>query len=710
MSSTSGIRFLNHLARLYGLQAAYYDANHRRQQASPESLLAILQSLGAPLVSTQDIQPAWRKRRQELWQQPLEPVSTLWDDEPSLIRLRLPSDIAENTLKYHLKLETGEEYSWEWHTTDIPVAETAEVEGTRYVVKHLPLSERLPWGYHKLGLELPGRYEESLIISAPRRAYLPPEEVSDRHWGVFLPLYALHRQKSWGSGDFSDLEELINWVSGVGGQVVATLPLLATFTDSDGEFSPYMPVSRLMWNEFYLDPNRVPELQECPSVQTLLESPPFQNEIKALRSLSLVDYKRQMALKQEALKELCRFLFAGASGRLEELHRFAEMNPAVDDYARFRATVEKQGAPWRSWPERLKEGDLKSTDFDEENRRYHLYVQWLAHQQMDSVSEKAKEKGIRLYLDLPVGIHPDGYDMWREREVFIPGASVGAPPDSFYARGQNWGSPPLHPERIREWGYQYLIAYLRHHLRHAGILRIDHVMGLHRLFCIPDGMGAIQGVYLHYRADELYAILALESHRHKAVIVGEDLGTVPPYVRPSMNKHGFYRMYVLPYELASIRAQGLSPVPRNSVVSLNTHDMYPFSAFWTGLDIKERQGLGLLDDQSARQERKARRDILKILSTFLSRKGWLQESSDDTYSALEACLSFLANSRSQVMLINLENLWLETQPQNVPSTKREHPNWQRKTLHSFEEFCQMPRVVDTLQNIDRLRRRGVPGK
>ena len=169
MSSTSGIRFLNHLSRLYGLQTAYYDVNHRRQQASPESLLAVLQSLGAPVASPRDIQSAWRKRRQELWRRPLEPVNVLWDDGPPLIRLRLPSDSAGSLLQCHLKLETGQEYGWIWSTADIPVAETAEVEGIRYVVKHLPLSERLPWGYHKLNLELPGRNEESLVISAPRQ-------------------------------------------------------------------------------------------------------------------------------------------------------------------------------------------------------------------------------------------------------------------------------------------------------------------------------------------------------------------------------------------------------------------------------------------------------------------------------------------------------------------------------------------------------------
>jgi len=705
MSSTSGIRFLNYLARLYGLQTAYYDVNNCRQQASPESLVAVLQSLGASAASPQDIQPAWRKRRQELWQRPLEPVNVLWDDEPPLIRLRLPSDAAENLLKCHLKLETGEEYGWTWRTADIPGAETAEVEGIRYVVKHLPLAEKLPWGYHKLNLELSERYEESLIISAPHKAYSPPAEEGDQHWGLFLPLYALHTKKSWGSGDFSNLEELIDWVGGMEGHVVATLPLLATFLDRRDEISPYLPISRLLWNEFYLDINAIPELQECHSAQVVLESSSFQNEIKALRNSRLVNYQRQMVLKRKILEELCRCLFAKTSARLGELHHFAEVHPLVEDYARFRATCEKYHVPWRSWPQPLRDGILGEGNYNEENRRYHLYVQWLAQQRIENVSQKAKEKGVRLYLDLPLGVCPDGYDVWRERENFVPDTSAGAPPDTVFTKGQNWGFQPLHPERIREQGYRYTIAYLQHHLRYSGILRIDHVMGLHRLFCIPNGMEAGQGVYLRYHAEELYAILALESHRNKAIIVGEDLGTVPPYVRPAMKKHGLYRMYVLHYELASNRQKGLPPVPQNSVASLNTHDMHPFAAFWQELDINERQELGLLDTKGTQKERRTRRDIINILGTFLRRKGWLKESGDDTFSALEACMSFLACSRARIFLVNLEDLWLEMKPQNVPSTKKEHPNWQRKALYSFEQFCQMPQVVDTLLNIKELRKR-----
>jgi len=705
VSSLSGVRFLHQLARLYGVQTAYYDVNHHRQQASEESLLAVLRSLGAPVASLQDVPSAWRERQQVLWQRVIEPVIVAWNGEPLPAGIHLPISAANANLNCHLNLETGEHLRWEWHGADFQVLQTANIEGRQYVVKQLPLPGRLPWGYHCFTLELLGRQEESVLISCPLKTYTPPVELESRSFGVFFPLYALHSEKSWGSGDFSDLQALIAWVAGMGGRVVATLPLLATFLDELAELSPYLPASRLLWNEFYLDINTVPELRECPSAQALLESSLFQNEIKALRNSPLVLYQRQMALKREILKELCRCLFAGASGRLEELHRFAEAKPLVEDYARFRAAGDKHRNPWRFWPHPLRDGTLTERDYDEENKRYHLYVQWLAHQQIESVSEEAREKVVQLYLDLPLGVHPDGYDVWRERETFIPDTSAGAPPDAVFTNGQNWGFPPLHSERIRQQGYRYVIACLRHHLRCAGILRIDHVMGLHRLFCIPKGLEAAHGVYVRYQAEELYAILALESHRHETIIVGEDLGTVPSYVRPAMRRHNLHRIYVVHYELASDLRRGLPPVSSNSVASLNTHDMPPFAAFWQGLDIEEWRRIGLLDKAGVEEEKNRLLSMKKALVTFLQDRDWLQGAANDIAAVLKACLSFLAASQARMVLVNLEDLWLEIQPQNIPSTRKEYPNWRRRAKYTFEEFCQMPQVVDTLLMINELRKR-----
>jgi 4-alpha-glucanotransferase len=707
MSTPSATLALHQLAHLYGVQTAYYDVARRRRQASAEALLAALQSLGVPVVTLRDVPSALRERQQALWEQTLEPVAVAWGGEPPPIEVRLPSHTADGPLVGHLTLETGERQSWKWHGADLPVLEAIEKEGTQYVVKRIPLPAGLPWGYHRFTLEVSGKPVEALIIAAPFKAYTHAEGPTSRTWGVFLPLYALYTHKSWGSGDLSDLEALIAWVAGMGGGAVATLPILAAFLDEPFEPSPYAPASRLLWNESYLDVNRVPELQKCPSAQAVLASSPFQREIESLRSLPLVDYRRLMALKRQILQELARCCFAEASDRLNALLRFAEAHPVVQDYARFRATCERRRVSWRSWPRPLREGILREGDYDEEARRYHLYVQWLAHQQVQALSERARENGPGLYLDLPLGVHPDGYDAWRKQDLFVHEASVGAPPDAVFTRGQDWVLPPLHPERLRQQYYSYYIAYLRHHLRHAGILRIDHAMGFHRLFWIPKGMEASQGIYVRYPAEEFYAILALESHRNKTIIVGEDMGTVPPYVRPAMARHGLHRMYVVQYELdelASHPQTALRRVPSNAVAGINTHDMPPFRRFWQGLDIHDRQEMGLLTEAAAQQELVRRRALKQALVGFLQHRGYIKGPASDPTDVLKATLLFLSASSAPAVIVNLEDLWGDIQPQNVPGTQDERPNWRRKARYSFEAFSRMPEVVATVQELDYIRK------
>ncbi|MFC2073138.1 4-alpha-glucanotransferase [Chloroflexota bacterium] len=704
--STFDLSTLRQLARLYNMQTAYYDVAHKRQRTSADSLLAILQALGVPVVSLNEISSALREGRQSLWQRILEPVTVVWGRKYPLIKACLPVKLADYSLEGHLELESGERQVLKWSAEGLTVLGCHEIEGTSYVVKEIRLPEILPWGYHRFFLEVKGNSVETLIISAPDKAYMPPEDSKSRIWGAFLPLYALRTQNILGSGDYSTLGSLADWVSELGGQTVATLPLLPTFLDEPFEPSPYAPVSRLLWNEFYINIDIVPELAESPQAKALLQSSSLLSEIKELRDTPLVDYRRLMALKRRIMEECCHYLITERSGRFHDFQGFIQANPIVEDYARFRAAMEKQCSPWPSWPKRLRDGILNEGDYEEKSKLYHMYAQWLAHRQVQDLSDGARSRGVTLYIDLPLGTHPEGYDVWRERESFVLGVTAGAPPDAVFTWGQNWMFPPLHPERIRKQGYRYFTAYIRYHLQHAGMLRIDHVMGLHRLFWIPKGLDASHGVYVRYRAEELYAILSLESHRHRSVIVGEDLGTVPAYVRPAMSRHGLQRMYVLNYELAGNSSDTLHRPQRNSVVSLNTHDMPPFAAFWQGRDIEERRDLGLLDQKSARSEKKARQAVNSALVSFLRKKDWLRGNDTNVTAVFRACLSFLSASQARVLLVNLEDLWLETQSQNVPSTDDRNPNWRRKARYALEEFCQLPEVRDTLKKIDRLRRQG----
>jgi len=695
---------LYQLARLYDVQTAYYDVAHKRQRTSADSLLAVLQALGAPVASMNEVASALRERSQALWQRVLEPVTVVWGRENPLIKACLPVNLIGYSLNGELELESGERRVFRWAADDLDTLESADIEGTIYVARQINLPESLPYGYHRFSLEVGGSRAETLIISAPEEAYIPPEDSENCRWGIFVPLYALHIKNNWGSGDYSVLGSLADWVSSSVGQIMATLPLLPTFLDEPIDPSPYAPVSRLLWNEFYINIDSMPELSESSQAKALLQSSPILSTIKELRDSPLVDYRRLMASKRCVMEECCRYLTEKRSSRFQAFRGFIQTNPIVEDYASFRAAMEKQRSPWPSWPQRLRDGTLNEGDYEEKDKLYYMYAQWLAHQQVQNLADKARDRSVSLYFDLPLGTHPHGYDVWRQHNIFGLNVSVGSPPDVVFTKGQDWGFPPLLPDKIRDQGYRYIIDYLRHHLRHAGMLRIDHVMGLHRLFWIPKGLDARYGAYVRYRVKELYAVLTLESHRQRSIIVGEDLGTVPSYIRPAMSRHDLQRMYVLHYELADSSSALLRRPQCNSVASLNTHDMPPFASFWQGLDISERLNLGLLNEKGARDEKRSRRAVKHALLTFLRNKGWLKDGDADDRAVLKACLSFLSSSRARVVLVNAEDLWLETQAQNVPSTGDRNPNWRRKARYTLEEFCQLPEVRDTLKEIDRLRK------
>jgi len=270
--SISSFNHLLQLARLYNVQTAYYDVTRRRRQASAESLLGILKALGAPVKSLDDVAAALRERKQALHRRIIEPVTIAWNGKCPVIKVCVPARMADSSWLGHLNMEDNRRKTWHWQAADLPVLDSIDVEGTRYITRGIILPEKLPWGYHRFFLEVPGNTGETLIISAPIKTYLPSRDKENRVWGVFMPLYALQSRDSRGSGDYTALSSLTDWISSLGGKTVGTLPLLPTFLNQPLEPSPYAPVSRLMWNEFYIDIDKVPEL-------ALLQSPSVKAEI-----------------------------------------------------------------------------------------------------------------------------------------------------------------------------------------------------------------------------------------------------------------------------------------------------------------------------------------------------------------------------------------------------------------------------------------------
>jgi len=703
VAAMNELRQLRDLARLYGVQSVYYDGFGQRRQAPVEALLSVLRSLGAPIESLKDLPDAWHQTRRTLYRRAVEPVVVGWEGGPLTLKLWLPERLAETEVRASIALESGEWLDAECFEEPNAARALRQMQDERYVVRRLRLAAQWPLGYHKLYLQIGALKLESFLFQAPLEAYAPPEP-RPRRWGLFCPLYALSSAASWGAGDFSDLGALIDFVGQRSGHVVATLPLLASFLDEPFNPSPYAPVSRLFWNEFYLDLTRVAELEGCPVAQEILSSDRFRSELQSLRDAKLIDYRRVMALKRSVTEELLGFLLKQDSPRRESFEKFAATHPRAQDYAAFRAKVERERKSWLHWDGPRRDGLLTANDYDEHRKRYHLYVQWLCAEQAGAVRDLAMERGVGLYLDFPLGANRDGYDVWRGRDLFALDACGGAPPDGLFVKGQNWGFPPFRPAALRRQGYRYYIDCLRHHMACAGMLRIDHVMGLHRAFWVPDGFSATEGLYVHGCAREFYAILNLESHRHRVQIVGENLGTVPPYVNAAMARHRILGMHVALFGLGTDPERALDPVPADTVASLGTHDTPTFAGFWRGDDIQDRVRLGLRSESQAEEERAHRARQREALIAYLRARGRLAGDASEL-AVLRGWLACLAEHEEQLLLVNLEDLWLEAAPQNVPGTWQERPNWQRKARLSLEEIRAHEGIAEILELVRDIRSR-----
>jgi 4-alpha-glucanotransferase len=524
------------------------------------------------------------------------------------------------------------------------------------------------------------------VIAAPERA----PAVGRPAWGVFLPIYSLPSDGPL--ADFGDLAALVRATARRGASLVGTTPLYAAFLDEPFEPSPYSPASRLFWNELHVDVTEAPGFADATEARRVLDDVAFRRELDELRAGDLVDHRRAMALKRRVLAPLAE---ATLRRPPTAFRSWLDDREGAADYARFRAEVDRTRTWWGAWDDPPRGGELRGDPLDDELGRYHLYAQWAADLQIDRIAGRHGD-GRGLYLDLPLGVNGASYDVWRHRDVFATDASVGAPPDTFFTGGQDWGFPPMHPERLRERGYAYPIACIRQLLRSASVLRVDHVMGLHRLYWIPSGAPPTHGTYVRYRPDEWYAILALEAARAGAIVVGEDLGTVPGEVRRALARHDVHRSYVVQYEARPGDDRFLADPPTRSLATVNTHDMMPWAAWAHGDDIDLSVELGMTRPGDAPAARRRRRETLAELRAFLRERGHRPGRGDR--GLLEATLAFLAASDATAVVVTLDDLWGERRPQNVPGTT-DRPNWRARLAYTLEELDEVPGIDGVLRRI-----------
>ncbi len=695
------VRALEALCALVGVETEFTGTDGARHHARPPTLAAILGALGLPIGRVEDAGDAWRAVMASRVRRAMEPVVVQWAGERRTIRVSLPAQVAWDDGWYQLELEDGTVRRRPLSQIGATPVGRDTVDGRVLDTYDVPVDgspgpvgqEELPRGYHRLTLLAPGPVATALVLAAGT-CPLP-----GRGWGAFLPLHALRTERDRGIGTYHDLGDLARWVGDQGGALVGTLPLYPVFLDEPVDPSPYRPVTKLGLNEIHIDPTGLPELAMAPHARRLLASDAVRQQVDGVRSARLVDHGQVMATLRAVLVPMVAALFSGTSRRRSQLEAFAADRPELASYARFRSACDRLGSSWATWSGAEAARAVEGTDDDVEH--YHLYVQWVADQQLDTVSQG---RGAGLYLDLPVGVHPSGFDPWWERHAFATGVSGGAPPDTFFAGGQNWGFPPLHPEGLRDDGYRYLIAQLRQAFRYADAVRIDHIMGLDRLYWLPDGSADGDGAYVRYRNEEMRAVVALEASRSGTTIVGEDLGTVPDRVRAAMGHDRMLRSWVFQFETSESDPAPASP--ERSLASWGTHDLPRFAAYWEGIDIDDRERSGALDPVTAGAERAGRKaNRLALESALHLPVGATGSASvDETMDLLRACLGSMAAGEALLVLVDLEDLWLERQPQNRPGTGPEVPNWRLRSALTLEQARRDADVVGLLAHVDRARR------
>ena len=696
---------LHALAHRLGIETSYWSWRGQPVAASDDALIAILRALGHDVRNPDAARTALAAVERGFWTDGAPPVVVAWDGVEADLPLRVRADL-DGDWEVEAILESGRREVSGGRLFELDATGHATPGGADHCLRHarIPLGEL---GYHRLRWRAPGHDGECQVIAAPTRAFgAPGGRGRGGDWGVFAPVYALRGARSGGAGDLATLGALRTLVSARGGAYVATLPLLAAFLDEPLHPSPYSPASRLFWNELYLDLDHASGLAHAPRARAALDDPAVAVERAALAAQPRIDYRRQYAWRRRIIDELAAAAWeSDLRGPLEAFARGRAL-----DYALFRALGEAERAPWGAWPAARRDldapeslADCAAAGADPARVCTHLYAQWAMDRQLGE-HERHGEAG--LYLDLPVGVNADAYEVWRDRDLFVLGASAGAPPDPLFLGGQDWGLPPIHPERSRQSRHRYLIECVRHHMRHADMIRVDHVMSLHRLYCVPAGMPATAGVYVRYPADELYAILCLESHRHRCAVVGEDLGTVPDYVRPAMTRHGFYRLHVGQFAMPGKVGEPTGAAPADSVAAVDTHDTPTFAGWWRGLDIDDRKDLGLIDDKQAAAERVQRAETRTALVAHVDAHRLAPPKLPDEERALHGAHADLAAGPAEVALVTLEDLWLEPEPQNVPGTSDERPNWRRPASRPIESIVSDPAIAAALDDVAARRRRG----
>lgn len=719
------------VAALRGIGEAYFDHRGELRRFSATTRAALLAAMGCDPDDPAALEVAVERLESERWRAPLPPVAVLRPGRTSVV-LSLPAAALPGDVTWVLRLEDGGVVEGTAPADSLTEGERGEIDGTTISRRLLTLPQALPGGYHQLRVSIADRPQaHCVLIVAPERCFEPAVLQSGaRVWGLAAQLYALRSARNWGVGDFADLRELVAYAARCGADFVGVNPLHALFAADPGHASPYSPSSRQFLNVLYIAVPDVPEYAECETLRREMDTDEVRDRLERLRDAPLVDYAGVSRLKLAALERLYghfreRHLAAGTPRARafreyrrtggEPLRRFA-LHEAID--RRMRAQDPARWG-WPAWPERLRDPEgAEVVAFEAAHPldiEFHEWLQWVAEEQLASVQARARELGmaIGLYGDYAVGANVAGAETWANPRIYCTRAAVGAPPDPLALKGQDWGIPPQDPHALIAARYRPFRDLIEANMRHYGALRVDHVMALFRQWWVPSGASAVDGAYVHYPLEDLMALLALESRRHRCLVIGEDLGTVPDEVRRAMAEFAVYQYKVLLFEKeADGRFRAPDHYARRAIAAASTHDLPTLRGYSTGSDLDLRERLHLYPDAETRSHVRAERTLdRQRLRAALAEAGMLPASPEEPDASsgramAAAAQAYLAASAAALVALQLEDLLGMEDAANVPGTRDEHPNWQRKLSATLDELFGDAEVLGLLERIRQLRRSG----
>ncbi|MFC3093563.1 4-alpha-glucanotransferase [Alteromonas sediminis] len=714
---------LQSLVAMRGIETEYVDAWGEPATISTLSQEKLLGALGLDTSNEESIAAALDAHHRKHWQRVLAPVTVVRSNQAFSFTISLPIQHVNDQVVAEISCEDGSQHQFAFTPVEGKLLASTTLDEHEYQLYEILLPDdicsKIAMGYHSVSIASDSYNAQPMrFIVAPETCYKPEIiKQGKKAWGLSVQLYCLRSQNNWGIGDFGDLKKLVADSAQRGADFIGLNPIHALYPADPEACSPYGPSSRRWLNYLYIDVTAI-EGYDSPAVQAIVQSDDFQTRLAHSRAAEWVDYASVTAIKLEALTALfeqynAKYLTKNTRQNKAFKAFVAEGGESLEMlavYDALQADLKQSGKESWGWPvfpddlnEFQKPAVAKFKKAHAKNVKFYLFLQWQAALQLEDAQAEAERVGmtIGLYRDLAVGVSEGSAEIWGNKDLYCTQASVGAPPDILGPLGQNWGLPPMDPEKLYDQQYQPIIDLFSANMASSGALRIDHVMALLRLWWVVKGDDAKEGGYINYPVDDLLGILALESQRNQSLVIGEDLGTVPEAIRSKLADNGIYSYRVFFFEQAE-DGGFFSPshYPEQSMATLTTHDMPTLIGFWHCLDLELGKELGLYPTEEIlsvlyKDRHKNKQAILDTLHGHGSVGS--DVGSDVNVTGMTTALNYgmqihMATGSSALLSLQLED-WLQMdKPVNIPGTFREYPNWKRKLSRNLEDIFDDPQI------------------